>query len=135
MASKSTNNGASRQSTWREQTLMPKTSTERGKTLARARRMAKGHSGQRSGPLLPKSGGDSQVTTIRRLEYQLADLQQVLVANNLMPPTIRIDDGPSDVRVNKRVDTQRVGLSGRQTNRTHTEVESQSESINVTLGK
>ncbi|GFY81594.1 hypothetical protein Acr_01g0014030 [Actinidia rufa] len=113
MASKSTNNGAGRQSTWLEQTLMPKTLVERGKTLARARRMAKGHSGQRSGPLLPESAGDSQATTIRRLEYQLADLQQVLVANNLMPLTIRIDDGPSEVRVNKRADTSRVGPSGR----------------------
>ncbi|GFY81324.1 hypothetical protein Acr_01g0011330 [Actinidia rufa] len=82
---KSTNDEINSRSTQRERPLVPKTLGEREKLLVDARRLAKGHSRQQSGRFLSRGGGDSQDATIQRLEIQLADLQEVLVVNNLVP--------------------------------------------------
>ncbi|GFS40195.1 hypothetical protein Acr_00g0067060 [Actinidia rufa] len=75
----------------REHSLVPKTPGERGnKLLANAQRSAKAPSGQRPGRSLPKAEEYSWDVAIRLMEAQMAELQQVLEANNLIMPSPRL---------------------------------------------
>ena len=62
-----------------------KNSGDRGnKLLADAQRAAKGLSGQMLVQLLPEGKEESWDATIRRLESQVVEMQQVLVANRVI---------------------------------------------------
>ena len=82
MTSKSTNDGRGNHEARREYPLVPQTPGEGGnKLLVDAQRVSKGPSGKRPGRSLLDGKEDSKDDTIRRLEAEMVELRQVLVAN------------------------------------------------------
>ena len=61
--------------------------------MADAQRAAKGLSGQMSAQLLLEGKEESWDVTIRRLESQVVEMQQVLVANKLIKSVTRDGEG------------------------------------------
>ena len=52
--------------------------------------------------MLPEGGEDSQVEIIKRLEAQVVEIKQVLMANKLIKLVTRDGEGPSEVKSTKR---------------------------------
>ena len=59
---------------------------------------------QRPGRLLLEGKEVSQDLTIRQLKAQTAELQQFLLANNLVKPAPRVGEEPFEVRMTRRTD-------------------------------
>ena len=104
---------------------MPKT-LGKGELLVDAQRAAKGHSRKRFNQLLPKKEEDKQTATIWWLNAQLVDLQQVLVANNLISPITKVKEGPFKVWSTQCEDMPRGGPKRNQVAPNSNEAESQS---------
>ncbi|GFZ11589.1 hypothetical protein Acr_22g0009870 [Actinidia rufa] len=134
MASQSTNGGGSSLQTRKERPLVPRTPGGGINYWP----MSKGGQGPlwaRSGQLLFKGEEDSQNVTIRCLKVQLAELQQVLVANNLIRLALGVGEGLSEVRSTRRKDAPRGGRKGKKGSSSYTEAESQSDNRTMAIGR
>ncbi|GFS38044.1 hypothetical protein Acr_00g0055350 [Actinidia rufa] len=108
--------------------------TIKGQALFLSKRVAKGPSGQRPGQLLPEGDEDSWDVTIRHIQAQMAELQQVLLANNLIKLASKAGDGPSEVKSTQCKDAPWGCPNGKQAESTN-ETESRSDNITVASRK
>ncbi|GFS40642.1 hypothetical protein Acr_00g0069660 [Actinidia rufa] len=134
MASKSNDDFGSHK-THREHLHVPKTLGDRGdKLLANAQRVGKTPSRQRPGQLPPSSEYDSWDITIRHMETQLTKLMQILLANNIIKPTLGVGEGLFEIRSDRRNDPPRCRRKEKQV-KSNAEAKSQSDNKSVVSRK
>ncbi|GFZ11200.1 hypothetical protein Acr_22g0005980 [Actinidia rufa] len=116
--------------------LSQRTPVERGtKLLANAQRAAKGPSRQRLGQSLLDGEKDNKDAAIRRMQTQMAELRQVLVANNLKMPAPRAGVRSFEVRSVRQEATPRGGLKGNQALSYYNEAECQNDNKTMASGR
>ena len=84
--------------------------------------------------MLPKGRDDRRDIAIKRLETQLAELTQVLMANNMIRLAPSAGEGPFEVRTNRRKDPP-WGRKKKKQAKSYNKEESQSDSKTLVTGK